>query len=964
MVKSPMSPPLLPMLANKKRNTVCVNPGLNKAMSSGRLFVWGLLVMCVLAANGACPPLPRPVLGKRFVKRLLAPETRSDAFYELILRAEENDPLPRWRNLPRMVFDDAMEDIRVTECPGRDGDAPLYLVTYKENFEKWFNASHPHALSSIPEDLYPPTVEELRRMAGLNAARGTAHLSKASLNEPIWRPDLDGKVLIFVDANGQIQWPHGGDNLGGPGSIIADLTGDGVLERIDQERYGFKDPGDKHTTFQVLQVRTIETTPKVLLTVVFNWHPESLDAANRWWYDVRKKPGDPLPVIVLGPQHGADEGGPIEKSVVEYHWDKAAGRYIGPDGRKGDHFRRLDVTTLDETWPKIAELQKEKSLGYPLLSEVPPGKPEPAADAAPVPLPGAWKHWPKYEHHSLAAMSDEDLFQWQYGGEPERDNPATQWSSVVIPPALRKLSPRDAALELAEANRTNAHRKQYDLILVNKDTPPPRDGVLVLDAASGWSGSYQELIRLDRKQAEWWRCTPDGGESGRWSHYVDTGGTLRWLAEVIAWLDRVRTVPRFIEPAQNESEVWESDHSRAGIVWQTKCDGCKPLEYRCEPQIAGRQWKGPYTRLVAGTLAVNLWLRCTSIWRDDRKMTVTAEDAVKALLPAKRREFTAAERLMIKPAIITAGEAGLKQFRPRLESLAEGDGMAVDEKQMIPASLKPFAIAALNELDHRDDVPALKLWYADFKRPECAWAGMRLRQMEAAANPVQEGSEPHSGAAQDGTKPVETWEQAAENYRATFTNAGMGGEPLELLLKIKGDHRRELWNLIKQKLDGAQGDFGNDIAAAYSADLRDIAQDDLAHLATASPEEEEGTRYNYSGGKNAGMPVDGRYHLARAILAVWQEPDALTRAKLLLLLGLKNADESRRISDVFGERLLNDLLASAASLNARDRARLITFARWCATDAVGRVDDYAFTKSQAQWLNSVMQEMKRETASD
>lgn len=932
-----------------------------------RFFLSCVLALFVFAhgsVHGSCAALPRPVLGRGFLKRLLAPETRSDAFYELILRTEEGEAEPRWKNLPRRVFDDAMKDIRVTECPGRDGDAPLYLVTYKEDFQKWYEATHPTENSLIngfkAEDFYPPTAEEQRREGLWNANKGIPHLSKSSLSELISRPALDDKVLIFIDTGGQIQWPHGGGNMGGTGSLIADLNGDGVLERLDYTNYGFEDVRERHTAFQVLEVKTIEKNPRLLLAVVFNWHPESADAANRWWYESRVMPGDALPAIVLGPQPGEREGGAIEKPVVEYHWDKVAACYTGPAGKHGDHFRRLDVSKSDELWPKIQELQKEKTAGYPLLAEAPPHK-TPGASASDVPArwPGGWTHWPKYEHHTLAAMSNEDLFHWQYGGGPETDWGLDPWPAVVFPPRLRELSPRDAALALAEANRTKAHREQYDLIVSSKTNPMPKDGVLVLDVHPGWSCPYQEFIRLDGKKTEWWMCKPVAFSGTLWSHRADTDGTMRWLAGVIAWLDRVRSVPRKALSPETGSGVGWDDVNRAGIVWQTQSDDRKALEYRTtEPQYAGRQWKGPYTRLVAQTLAVNLWMRTTSSWGEDERARIAGEEAVETLLPGKPRAFTGAERLLIKPAILSSGYAGWDRFRPQLEALADGQSIEAPEDRVVPSSLQPFARAALNEIDHRDDIPVLKSWASDYKRLEAKWAGMRLRQIEeAASKSTKEITEPPPAAITEGTKAVETWEELENAYLASFLKNRPS--PLDLLVQRRGDCSRQLWDLMKQKFDGAQGGFRDEIATAYTAGLRNFAEEDLACLATTSPEEKEGTRFDCWGGESGGKPVDGRYHLARAILAVWNEPDALTRAKLLLVLGLKNADERRQIPGPFGDKIMDDLLAAAASLQASDRNRLTKFARWCATDAVGHIDDYPFTKSQAQWLADITQKVER-----
>ncbi|XHR26746.1 MAG: hypothetical protein ACFUZC_12390 [Chthoniobacteraceae bacterium] len=613
---------------------------LNHAMSrsQARHLMRYLLVLCMLVVNvghGRASPLPRPTLGKAFIQCLLDQESRSDAFYELVLRVEENDVQPRWKGVPRSLFDDAMRDIRITECPGRDGNAPLYLVTYREDFEKWYAATHPkeHALQNgfEPEDFYPPAPQETR----LKTQKGISHLDRHLVNEPMWRPDLDGKVLLFIDSNGQVQWPHGGSNLGHIGTIIADINGDGVLERIDHENYGFDGPDDKDIKFQMLEIKTIEATPRLLLTVVFNWHPNAADPANRWWFDVKYRAGEPFPVIELGPQPGEHEGAPIEKATVEYHWDQADGRYIGPEGKPGDHFRRLSITTMDGKWPKIKALQKEKGLGYPLLKDAPSAKTESSKKEGRAFSPGAWKQWPKYEHHSLAAMSNEDLFRWQYGGEPEQNDTHIAWPAVVIPPKLRQLPPRDAALALAEANRTRAHRKQYDLVVADEGKLIPKDGVLMLDVHPGWSSPYTEFIRLKAENAEWWRYGVL--DHPQWSHFLDADGMLRWLAETIAWLDRVRTVPHYPEVAENASRWSYCDTTQVGLTWQANRDDEPPITYRItEPQFAGRQWKGPYTRLVAQTLAVNLWASLSEGWTETRRAErIPEEKAFEALIPAK-----------------------------------------------------------------------------------------------------------------------------------------------------------------------------------------------------------------------------------------------------------------------------------------------------------------------------------------
>ena len=168
----------------------------------------------------------------------------------------------------------------------------------------------------------------------------------------------------------------------------------------------------------------------------------------------------------------------------------------------------------------------------------------------------------------------------------------------------------------------------------------------------------------------------------------------------------------------------------------------------------------------------------------------------------------------------------------------------------------------------------------------------------------------------------------------------------------------QLWHLMKSKFDGANGDFRDEFMTAYVVGMRDVAQEDLARLATFSPEEEEGSRLRYSDGENAGAPLDGRSHLVRNILAVWQEPDALTRGKLLVLLGLKSTNLHFGLLEKLAARARRGVLELAATLSTADRAVLRDFIHWCATDAVGRMDDYFYTKEQAEWLASLQKQME------
>ena len=75
----------------------------------------------------------------------------------------------------------------------------------------------------------------------------------------------------------------------------------------------------------------------------------------------------------------------------------------------------------------------------------------------------------------------------------------------------------------------------------------------------------------------------------------------------------------------------------------------------------------------------------------------------------------------------------------------------------------------------------------------------------------------------------------------------------------------------------------NDVfIAALALDLRGLAPE-IAALASESPAVQDGDAADYGGGNFKG-PAGQRYHIAREITALWNEPDPGTRARMWLAL--------------------------------------------------------------------------------
>lgn len=76
--------------------------------------------------------------------------------------------------------------------------------------------------------------------------------------------------------------------------------------------------------------------------------------------------------------------------------------------------------------------------------------------------------------------------------------------------------------------------------------------------------------------------------------------------------------------------------------------------------------------------------------------------------------------------------------------------------------------------------------------------------------------------------------------------------------------------------------------AIWAADLREL-QPDLERLATRNGDEPQDAKARSYGG--AVSPVTGRFHLARKIVSLWEEPDAYTRARLLIALAVTESND-------------------------------------------------------------------------
>ena len=633
--------------------------------------------------------LPRPALGKDLVDRLLGEETRADAFFEfkLALGAADEEFDQGWAGYPREIFDRAHSQVDVIECSQAEGGERLVAILYREDYS--VKREFENLNSDRPTDAYEEHPEEIRRR---NAWAKGGH-SEASASVSTWRPGdpmLNDRVLYFLDADGKVCWPFGGNNMINNG-CLQDINGDGILERVDYTNWGVAEGYD----VQSLEVSTVEATPQVLLDVVFNWHPETDDDANRWGYNVADDDGDGLAEIGLGPVVGTFElRGPAE---VTFRWDVDNSRYFGPPGGQGKHWQVLPTKESKRPWAKLKEM---KGLGYPLLDRVPVvavGGGGDNDDDDDIWQPPPLQEWPQrkpYQHQSLADLSDEKLFRFMWKGrlhlvEERERNGVTESDRryARVPNEALSAEPREAALAIAEANRTDEHRTLYEFkFAVTEGEGPPESALMVMESlGGGWTPNvFTDGVRFDAAGGIGERVRCYNGESGgsypQWrpgtAWYRDNiGAKAKWTAATVWWLDRLRTVSR-IEHKVDDNDGFGGDdfpiyHLAYTAGWE---DDGQPiiLEFPyTQGYDNGQRWSGHYDRSIAASLTLALWLRLypEEMERGGKKSEARDLGVVTHILENEEvlRQWPFVD--FVRLAVQTAGDGGWKSLSEELEAL-------------------------------------------------------------------------------------------------------------------------------------------------------------------------------------------------------------------------------------------------------------------------------------------------------
>lgn len=463
---------------------------------------------------------------KELVQHLADDKKRPRAFYELARRAEPGE------YADFSAFESEHYNSRLVVCPQEQPRPPIYLVLYG-----FLNSSEPNGGYRIEEasELFPP-------------------VGKSGVEE-------EQPAIQAFNSQGQVVKPFGSNNVLRKQGTLADINGDGMVERVDAENYG-SDFNDA----TVLMVSAVKSKAEPLLTVVLNW------GGDEWTFGLADRDSDGISEIEVGPRTAAGM-----RPKVVWKWDRAKRAYVGPKGEAGDHFRVVNGAAI---WNELRRL-KASGLTFPKDADAIAAH-EHAPEQSPTSTPFATPNEP-YRYTSLKDAPDADLFRFMAHGKSEADRERRDNNRSRLPENFWSLDPKMAALALVETNRTTEHRTRYQLAVDDREkAEPPSRCTIAFSTASARcyaaiDGHY--FLRVDPDDS----YLAFAGSSAAGVVFYNAAydqpvfdmricrlryEEARMVARVIWWLDRVRS--RMVVTDSDSNRIVSSGDGTGRLVMRVE----------------------------------------------------------------------------------------------------------------------------------------------------------------------------------------------------------------------------------------------------------------------------------------------------------------------------------------------------------------------------------------------------------
>ncbi|MDF1814787.1 MAG: hypothetical protein P1V20_21455 [Verrucomicrobiales bacterium] len=172
---------------------------------------------------------------------------------------------------------------------------------------------------------------------------------------------------------------------------------------------------------------------------------------------------------------------------------------------------------------------------------------------------------------------------------------------LVLPPNIATLSAAKAAIRTVDINRSDFHRKYYDLAFAGQE-PLVKSGWVEVHTQPGWSIPVHSI---------WW--LPENGSASCWEFRGTGSGIVNRLdipRKAVSWwmswllsLNQVRSVPKYISSVDpNHFRIGGDDRTVINITVLSTSPVTYHVDYLTVPSL----WfsiRGPYDREVASLIA-------------------------------------------------------------------------------------------------------------------------------------------------------------------------------------------------------------------------------------------------------------------------------------------------------------------------------------------------------------------------
>lgn len=659
----------------------------------------------------------RRMTGRELVQQLLPVQSRLAAFHELVRRADRKEATDL------ASFAENHEDPEVVVCPQATNAPPIYLLLYGFLGTRFSPPGDAYEVAN-PLELFPPE----------------------DVGLPLrWEePGIDA-----FTSEGRRIVPFGGNTMLQRDGRICDLNGDGLIERADESSFCV----DGVEEVSVFEAAVVRETAQPLLAVLYNW------GRCEWVYRITDEDRDGVCEFRFGPWTKSGF-----KPKVTFRWDKASGKYVGPSGAEGDHFRVLSGNDL---WSECKRLKRAR-LTFPADPD--------AADETTVRTQGVSREdetppSPRdtskpYRAGSLRQLTNEEIVRYMGRGKNNYDLECAGRIETRAAANFWDGSPRAVALATADTNRTPSHRSIYRLAIDDRDGERPPD-------ICSLAFTYHSAACYDAVQGDFFLRVEPGNSYLAYAASSEPGvvfhdfvrsrpvfdfrcielstGEARHVAQVIWWLNRVRSSA----PRSQFGSFWESSTADGLGEIELRNAGGTPVIH-VEKTIwfadVADRWHAEYApetfvNLASFILSAELPSRLGNRWsqfdpsttfapfEQGAKPAYTAEELARMRALAKRfLDLYSTNQTRISAAIAikaarTAGGLGFTELDARLAEIAT----------MLPASatnsakeLRETISIARRKIAAFDDVKQLKSW-ACTEEDGQPWALQRLGELDRSA---------------------------------------------------------------------------------------------------------------------------------------------------------------------------------------------------------------------------------------